>query len=227
MSEFAQLMPAARKYRAAAVEPLLASYYPTARRIAYGLCGDGDAAERVLHRVFARALPALAKWRDESDADRWFYHFTVLESRRHLTNPSARDPLLPADENAPVAPPYIAFLRALRSLPPQQREAIILTHAERLNPRYLSVAMDCSAEAAANHLRVATQHLEAITGNQLTPLLETLARTYKTLSPPKEFGQLHIRRRLNRYLLPRRIRLAMWLMILSAVAWILLWWWRR
>ena len=227
MSDFAELIPGARKYRAAAVEPLLGSYYPAARRIAYGLCGDGVVADRVLHRVFTRALPALSKWRDESDADRWFYHFTVLESRRHATNPGAVETLLPADGAEGASTEYVAFLRALRLLPAQQREAIILTHAERLNPRYLSVAMDCSAEAAANHLRVATQHLEAITGHQLQPLLDGMAQVYKTLSPPRELGQLVIRRRLNRYLLPGRLRLVMWLIVLVAVAWGVMWWWRR
>ena len=168
----AAIMVGARKLRSSAVGSLLEYYYPVVHRIAAGLCGE-TVSEEIADRVFARALPALSRWRDDSDADRWFYHFTVLESRRHDGCEIKPDPLLNGES---VTPAFTAFVRALRSLPCQQREAILLNHGERLNPRFLAVAMDCSAQAAANHLRAATNEMSAIAGGDLISMLQLLAQ---------------------------------------------------
>jgi DNA-directed RNA polymerase specialized sigma24 family protein len=206
-----ELLDGAKKYRPAAACGLLEGYYPLVHRMAHALCGQASAAQSVIDRVFSRALPAMPSWRDDTAADRWFYHFTVLESRRHQTeDPASPDALLAQAAD----PAYLAFIRAVRSLPVQQREAILLTYGERLNPRYLSVAMDCSGEAASNHLREATAHLLAMTGGQLEPQLESLARSYRHLAPPAEVARPFIQRRLSRYLLPRRLRRGLSILIL-------------
>ena len=120
----ADLLTDARKFRTAAVASLLESYYPTVHRLAHAL-GDKRAAPDVIHRVFSRALHALPKWRDDSAADRWFYHYTVLESRSHSEKSSEPDARL-NDESA--GPEYMAMIQGLRALPMQQREAIVLNH---------------------------------------------------------------------------------------------------
>src|SRR5258706_665663 len=120
MAVEAKVLKAARKYRASAVEELFESYYPTVFRLAHGLCGEQSAARRVIDRVLKTALAVLPRWRDDADADRWFYHYTVLETRRNESTAGGPDPLLGKD----AAPAYAAFIRALRGLPTQQREAI-------------------------------------------------------------------------------------------------------
>ena len=198
----ANLLIDARKFRIAAVASLLESYYPTVHRLAYALCGE-QAAREVIQRVFSRALYALPKWRDDSTADRWFYHYTVLASRNCSREHNAPDPLLNDEASDPG---YAALIRGLRALPTQQREAIVLSHGEHLNFRYLAVAMDCSTEAAANHLRMATQALELIGGDKLAALLAIFSQAYRRLAPSPDAVRPMIRRRINRYLLPRRLR---------------------
>jgi DNA-directed RNA polymerase specialized sigma24 family protein len=215
------VLKAARKYKSSAVEELFGAYYPTVYRLAYALCGEQSAARRVIDRVVQRALTVMPKWRDDGDADRWFYHYTVLETRRNEASGAGPDPLL--DGNA--TPAYAAFLRALRGLPVQQREAIVLHHGERLNPRFIGVAMDCSMDAATNHLRAGTQHLEAMTGGQLAPLLQTLSQAHWHLAPPSQIARPEIRRSISRYLLPQRLRRRLLILAILAVAGAA-WYWR-
>jgi hypothetical protein len=164
----------------------------------------------------------LPRWRDDAEADRWFYHYTVLETRRPYppgegAAEGAVDPLVAA--SARTDPPFIAMVRALRVLPAQQREAIVLTHGERLNPRYLAIAMDCSAEAAANHLRAATNHLQQLGGETAEPLLQDLAAAYQRLAPNVQALHPEIRRQVSRFLFPRRVRRVIILLLLAVIAW--------
>jgi DNA-directed RNA polymerase specialized sigma24 family protein len=219
-----ELLASAQKYRQSAVGALMAAYWPVVHRVAYGLCGDPRAAEQVVDRVMSRALHALPKWRDDTAADRWFYHYTVLETRRYPNNGAApHDPLLP---QSPVQiAEYTAFVKALRVLPSQQQEALILNHGEHLNPRYLGIAMDCSSAAAANHLREGTLQLEQMVGENAPKLMAELERIYRDLSPPADRVRPEIRRRLRRFLLPRRLRRWIVLVLLAAIAWAI-WHWR-
>ena len=213
MPEIADLLPHARKYRASAVTSLLESYYPTVYRIAFALCSNQSTAGEVIYRVMSRALPAIPKWRDDSAADRWFYHYTVLETRRHDAVTTDLDPLIATDSPNPE---YFAFIRALRAMPAQHREAIVLSHGEHRNPRYLGVAMDCSAEAAANHLRAATLYLQTITGGQITAMLEIFSKCYHSLSPSPQTARPMLQRRINRFLFPRRLKRWLLLLIIAA-----------
>ena len=224
MPDTASPLPQAQKHRAIAIRLLLENYYPTVHRMSFALCGNPSAAGEVIYRVMSRALPAIPKWRDDSAADRWFYHYTVLETRRHDGIASSIDPLAIAD---PPNPQYTAFIRALRAMPVQQREAIVLNHGEHLNPRYLGVAMDCSAQAAANHLRVATLHLESITGGQLAPMLDLFAKIYHRLAPPLEVARPVIQRQINRFLFPRRLKRIMYILLTLAATAVGVWVCRR
>lgn len=215
------LLASARDYQGSAVVALLESYTPLVHRLAYALCGEARTGNAVAQTVMRRAIRVLPRWRDEAEADRWFYHYTVLETRRApVPPPGATDPLLAASTRNDA--PYVALVRALRALPPQQREAILLHHGEHLNPRYLAVAMDCSAEAAANHLRVATLALQQLSGpDALGPLLNEVGAAYQRLSPDLSGVGPAIRRDVRRYLVPRRIRRIVILALLLVIAWAL------
>ena len=211
-----------KRVGATALAELLERYYPTVHRIAFGLCASAADGTLVFDRVIARALHAMASWRDDTAADRWFYHFTVLESRRHAAAATtAQDPLLNADRPDPA---YAAFIRALRSMPAQQRESIILSYGERLNPRYLAVAMDCSGQAAENHLREATRQLAVLTGGQLESLLDALSHAYRALDPQPGSARPLIQRRIHRHLLPSRIRRTVIVVCVCVVAYVV-WRW--
>src|SRR5437016_11251481 len=104
MAVSGEVMASARKYRQSALGALLEAYWPVVTRVALGLCGERARAKAVVDGVMARALRALPKWRDETAADRWFYHHTVLEVRASNASaapptasaPGMEDALLPA-----------------------------------------------------------------------------------------------------------------------------------
>ena len=181
-----ELLEKAKKGRRVAVEAVVAEYYPRVHRVAQALCGREAAGLQVERLVLRRSLGALAKWDHPGDVQRWFLHHTILASRQKKTQEIdlAGDPLIRGV--ATNSAYYPAFIRALRTLPMQQREAYILHHGERLDVRGLSIAMDCSQEAAGNHLREATAALSAYGGDFFPTFTANMTQTYDRLSPAEE-----------------------------------------
>jgi hypothetical protein len=121
------------------------------------------------------------------------------------------------------SPEYVAFLRAFRNLPQQQREAFVLFRGEKLEPRQVGVAMDCSTAAAINHLAAADKALAAIAVDTFEARAGALLQVYVSLTPPDDLivGDVGvIARRLGRRKLARVLDRSLAVAILIAVAWI-------
>lgn len=158
------------------VEQILQAHYPLVLRLARALSGREDVAEGVVRFVLARGARLAGKWKETDDAGRWFLHHTVLTVRRaaqHQPEP-AKDLLA---KGAPAH--WVAFVKSIRSLPPQQREAVLLHHGENLNQRYLGVAMDCSTTAAQTHLQAGEKALREMYGEVTQGLLAHLSTVFK------------------------------------------------
>jgi DNA-directed RNA polymerase specialized sigma24 family protein len=222
----------AKQLKRPAVEELFAQVYPAVVRIARGLSGREDVAEGVVRFVMLRAATMVPRWRDETAAERWFLHHTVLTARRAAGHgPDLHTDLLAATGDAQADPPYVAFVRAVRQLPVQQREALVLHAGEHFNPRYLGVAMDCSTDAAQAHLEAARATLRTVTGpDGFEPLLSRLAAVYARLGPPDDATRPAVRTWVKKGLRPARVRRAVrsvvLLVVLAAVAWGAWIWWR-
>jgi DNA-directed RNA polymerase specialized sigma24 family protein len=221
-----QLFARAQKLNRPAVEALFASVYPAVLRIARGLAGRIDVADGVVRFVMLRAPTMLPRWRDSTAAERWFLHHTVLTARRAAAHePSVKTDLLAADAD----PPYAAFIRALRQLPIQQREAFILHAGERFNPRFLGVAMDCSTDAAQNHLDAATTALRNIAGNDFAALANHLATNYIHLGPAPDDIAPAVGKWAGKALRPHQFRRLLRRLIVTLILALLLlaaWHWR-
>jgi DNA-directed RNA polymerase specialized sigma24 family protein len=219
-------LAAARALKPAALEALLVAGYAPARRIAHALSGNEAVARGVADLCARRSFKLLPKWQDPSSPENWFYHHAVLTTRANVPPPPA-DPLLDplvAHAPQPVDPAYVAFVRAIRNLPPQQREAFILHHGERLNARMLGVAMDCSTAAADTHLIAATQSLATVTGGPIEPLAAMLGRAYAGLQAaqprPEASVRVHIRRVRRRLWLRRIVRFVIIAGVLAGLGWL-------
>src|SRR3954471_14328751 len=126
------LFARAKKLERDALEKLVESVYPAICRIAYGLFGREDVGDGVVRFVINHAIHHLQRLRDAPEAQRWFYHFTVLVSRRGQKHePKAEQDTLVA-HSGEVSAAYVAFVRGLRTLPFQQREAYLLAFGEQL-----------------------------------------------------------------------------------------------
>jgi DNA-directed RNA polymerase specialized sigma24 family protein len=211
-----KMVAAARKHRPAALVELLGHFDATVMRLSLALCGEERLGRKSARRVMRQSLEAVHKFRDADDAQRWFLHHTVLESRQHVGR-IRRDVLLAADERTDDW--FSAFVGAFRHLPIQQREAIILHYGEHLNERYLGIAMDCSMDAAATHLSAAKNQLAALAGDQCEALLVRLAGVYRKLAEASPVVRPEIRRRVARFVWPRRIWRLVFFLVLVGMGW--------
>src|SRR5262245_18497037 len=187
------LVAAARKGKRDAVVELLAVHYPMVWRMATGLTGRADVGRGTSKYVMQRSLKVLHNWKEETAPTRWLWNHTVLTTRRTQKHqPDLNNDIFLRESKTDAA--YLAFVRGLRGLPMQQREAFILTNCEKLEIRALAVAMDCSTAAAANHLHVATDQLIQLCTREFDRHLHTMTRAYRTLTPEEELSLKDIRR---------------------------------
>jgi len=209
---------------------LLGRCYSSVARIAFGLTGRKSAGREVVRFVMSRGIRQLDSWRDESEADAYFLHHAVLTARRATPASDGRDDLLVTASTASSDPNYVSFVRALRSLPGQQTEAFLLSTGQSLNARWLGVAMDCSATAAAAHLEAAKRALQQIAGASYDQLVSILIATYRSLAPDEKLAIPVAQGLWKRHAWPRRIgHLIGMLLIGSAlvvVAFVVRWLWR-
>jgi DNA-directed RNA polymerase specialized sigma24 family protein len=181
-----ELLKRAKSGKRQALEAVIAEYYPLVQRMAYALSGREEAGRKIVRQIVRHSVTAARKWEHTGDPLRWFMHHTVLASRQKAIDEVdlAADPLIRGVETSSAY--YPAFVRAVRALPMQQREAYLLHHGERLDVRGLAIAMDCSRDAADNHLREATRALTAYGGNFFATFTAHLTQTYDRLSPDEE-----------------------------------------
>jgi DNA-directed RNA polymerase specialized sigma24 family protein len=200
-----ELLARAKEGRRQAIVSVVAEYYPSVHRIAYALSAREATGRAIVIRVVRQSLKVMPRWVHTGDPMRWFMHHTVLASRQKSRNELdlATDPLIQGVETNSAY--YPAFIRAVRALPMQQREAFILHHGEQLDVRGLAIAMDCSKEAAANHLREATAALMAYGGDFFPAFTAHLAQTYQRLSPEEELVVPAVQATLRSRLWPRRL----------------------
>jgi DNA-directed RNA polymerase specialized sigma24 family protein len=222
-----KVLARARKLDRAALEQLFAAVYPVTVRLARGLSGREDVAEGIVRFLMLKAVKMVPRWRDDTAAERWFLHHAILTARRAAAHqPAVTSDLLAAGGDAR----YTAFVRAVRQLPQQQREAVLLHFGERFNSRYMSIAMDCSTAAAETHLEAGTAALRGIAGAEFEALVGRMAAVYAGLGPSPQAVPPAVGRWVGRGLRPHRLRIVLRLivlvMILAAVA-VVGWQWHK
>ncbi len=213
---------AASQGNAAALSAILCACYPTMARVAVAVSGDTARGLSLVKELVGLSMSAAPKWQDEAAPSRWFMHHTILNLRQHPVV-CRTDPLLQFAAGKDM--PYTAFLRALRKLPPQQVEAFILTHGERLDHRQLAISMDCSTTAAANHLSAAEEMLKTVAAAEYEIRLSELHSAYNNLTPDAGQVQQYIAGRVRNYVVPRKAARGLkWIIIavlLTAIAYAL------
>ena len=178
------VIAAAAKWKPHAVTQVLQDNAASVYRIAYALAGRWDVGRGIARFVLNRSVRMMPKWKPEDDPANWYHRFTIMVSRRsakHTIAGPAKDVLV--EQSIRPDTRYSAFVAALRQLDTQQREAFLLHHCERLNARYSALAMDCSTEAADNHLKAANQALQLVAGADFEPLVKMMCDAYSHLTP--------------------------------------------
>ena len=206
MTTDSQVVRAALKLRPGAVRQVLQDNASCVYRLAYALAGRWDVGRGIARFVLNRSVRMMPKWKPQDDPANWYHRFTVMVSRRsaHHKPIAGKDVLV--EQALHPDTQYIAFVAALRQLESQQREAFLLHHCEHLNARYSALAMDCSTEAAENHLRAADGSLRLVAGEHFEVLTKKLTDAYTHLTPdPNDLLPA-----VNRMVL-RQVRIRKWL----------------
>jgi DNA-directed RNA polymerase specialized sigma24 family protein len=219
-----EIIEGARNLNPRAVAELLTTQYASVYRLAYALAGRWDVGRGVARFVLARSVRFMPKWEPEDDPANWFHRFTIMTSRRSLPKHKAKpkNDVLVEQALDPDAE-YVAFVAALRHLEPQQREAFLLHHGERLNDRYAALAMDCSTQAAHNHLAVAEKQLRLVAGPNMAALTKKLADAYMHLTPADDSVVPAVNRVVFRQVRIRRFFRLVGLLVKLAIVAALLW----
>ena len=210
-----QTFQRAKAFDRDAVEAMLSEFYPLVSRVTLALVGRQDVGGGVVRYVMKRSLNVMHKWAHAGDPLRWYSHHAIISTRRaskHRARPETDTLGGPQPQ-----PKYMAYVRALRDLPYQQREAVVLHDCEGLDLRQTAVAMDCSTEAAGNHLAAGREQLKLIAGPDYDRLSAALKRTYANLTPPEELRIPSVRKYIRRYLWPRRIKRAIKALAILAI----------
>ncbi len=167
-------------------------HYTRSRRIAIVLTGNQKIAKDVTEKLLKQSTRIADRWQDDADVARWFARHTIILSRDLVQGhfDPASDPLITTTAD----PTFQIILRTLRFLPQQHREAYFLAHGENFDLHQLASAMDCSTQAAANHLVAATTALAPVSAGRLNDFNSALPGFLVKLNPSEQTLSIEIDR---------------------------------
>jgi RNA polymerase sigma-70 factor (sigma-E family) len=139
--------------------------YPAIVRTAYLMLGDREAAEDVAQEAFVRLY---ARWRKVSRYERpgaWVRRVAIREASRARRRPRAL--VVAPEQPGPAEPPAdLDLRRALLSLPPNQRAAVVLHYLEDLPVAQIAELMGVATSTAKVHLHRARKRLAMLLGEE-------------------------------------------------------------
>jgi len=164
---------------AAAFEVLYGRYRKPLYRYLYYACGDRPIADELFQDVWSRVIEAKDRYRRGTGFRRYLFRIAhnrlVDHWRRHARTPRGSDDglerLAAGTREAPDTEAERAGLRerlmaALRSLPPEQREAFLLQQEAGLTLQEIAARTDVGRETVKSRLRYAVNRLRMQLSNK-------------------------------------------------------------
>lgn len=136
-----ELLAAAQTGDRRAIEELLARYQERIYRFGLRMCGDEDSAREVLQETMIAAFRNLPGFRGEASLSTWLYQIArsfCIKERRGVRPMTAIDVRLPDQAPAPDVQAHAreigrALVAAIKALPAEQREVLVLRDVEGLS----------------------------------------------------------------------------------------------
>jgi RNA polymerase sigma-70 factor, ECF subfamily len=151
----------------------IVAHIPRLRRYARALAGDSHRADDLVQDTLERAMAKFHLWRRGSDLRAWL--FTVmhnvfinqLKARRELAlDDAVRDGLQSAPQSDPLE--LRDLDAALRQLPVEQREVLLLVGLEQLSYAEVSKALGIPAGTVMSRLSRGRERLRAVMSGTAT-----------------------------------------------------------
>ena len=170
-----RLIAAAQGGDCVAFEALLEAHYDRIYAAAWRATGSREDAEDVAQDVCAKLGAALRSFRAEACFSTWLYRVTLnaaadfrraARARQHVPLEDEADFLASPAENAEAGLIREELWDAVRALPPQQRDAVLLVYGEDLSHRDAGAALGCTEATVSWHLHAARKTLKLILGGE-------------------------------------------------------------
>ena len=151
----------------------IAAHIPRLRRYARALTGDSHRADDLVQDTLERALTKFHLWRDGSDLRAWMFSImhnvfiNQLKARRELAlDDAVEDGLQSAPQSDPLE--LRDLDAALRRLPAEQREVLLLVGMEQLSYAEVSKALGIPAGTVMSRLSRGRERLRALMSGTAT-----------------------------------------------------------
>ncbi|MGQ0673801.1 MAG: RNA polymerase sigma factor [Hyphomicrobium sp.] len=157
----------------AAFAALTDRHYDRVYRLAWRWSGAETLAEDIAQDVMVKLATAITSFRGESQFSTWLYRIAYAATIDHLRARQRIVPFAPSDmmmlmEAAPQGPSTgtpedhvvgAELWQAVRALPDQQRDAVLLVYGEDLSHQEAAAIMGCSEKTVSWHLFEARKRL--------------------------------------------------------------------
>ncbi len=154
---------------------LVEAYYARIYRLAWRFCGSQTLAEDIAQDVCVKLATAIRGYRGEAAFSTWVWRITytaAVDRMRSCRNtesvePSALEELAGAGQEACATSPEDSVMSAdlwlaVRRLPPQQRDAVLLVYGEDMSHAEAAAIMGCQEKTVSWHLHEAKKRLRTI-----------------------------------------------------------------
>jgi RNA polymerase sigma-70 factor (ECF subfamily) len=151
---------------------LIERHYDRIYRLAFRLCGSRAQAEDVAQDVCVKLATAIRSFRGEAAFSTWVWRITFTTANDQLRAGQRMVPLEPSkivtlmdagQEHAPPPDEVVVgaeIWEAVRSLPDQQREAVLLVYGEGLSHAEAASVLGCREKTVSWHLHEAKKRLK-------------------------------------------------------------------
>lgn len=154
----------------AAFAALVDRHYDRVHRLAWRWCGSREAAEDVAQDVCVKLATAIRTYRGEAEFSTWLHRIAYSTAVDQLRRGQRLVPVSPSnvvmladaagDETPETALMGQELWQAVRALPDQQRDAVLLVYGEDLSHQEAAHLMGCSEKTVSWHLHEARKRLK-------------------------------------------------------------------
>ena len=151
---------------------LIESHYERIYRLAWRICGSRAMAEDIAQDVCVKLATAIRSFRGEAAFSTWAWRITFTTANDRLRagqrvtalEPSRIVALMDAAQERAPSPEDVVqgaeIWEAVRALPEQQREAVLLVYGEGLSHAEAAGMMGCREKTVSWHLHEARKRLK-------------------------------------------------------------------
>lgn len=160
----------------ASFSALLERHYDRIYRLAWRWSGSRDAAQDIAQEICVKLAGALRTYRGEAAFTTWLHRIAYTTAIDHLrvnqrtlaVEPSEIIRLVDAsgDNPGPDSGPGEVFGQelwdAVRALPPQQRDAVLMVYGEGMTHAEAAALLECSEKTVSWHIHTAKKRLKIL-----------------------------------------------------------------